>query len=218
LTSGRTREAVPLLVTLSSANPTDTTLSKGVAALQAWFGDEKELAATRQRLLAFANGTNEATTADRAAKACSIVASTDKAELEAVLTLARKAVQLGKPPQFLPYFQMALGMAEYRSDHFAEAEAALLAAAKGGVQYRHVPGTSAFFRAMSLFRQGKKEEARKLAIATAATMKPLPKDENNPLVGGADHDDLILWLAYKEAKALIKFETAPPPTAENSNK
>jgi hypothetical protein len=135
-----------------------------------------------------------------------------------VLTLARKAVQLGKPPHLLPYFQMALGMAEYRSDHFAEAEAALLGAAKSGEQYRHVPGTSAFFRAMSLFRKGKEEEARKLASATAATMKPLPKDENNPLVGGADHDDLILWLAYKEAKALIKFEAAPPPTAENSNK
>ena len=37
----------------------------------------------------------------------------------------------------------------------------------------------------------------------------LPKDENNPLAGDADHDDLILWLAYKEAKALIKFDAAP---------
>ncbi len=36
-------------------------------------------------------------------------------------------------------------------------------------------GTSAFFRAMSLFRQGKKDEARKLAIAAAAKMKPLRK-------------------------------------------
>ena len=37
-------------------------------------------------------------------------------------------------------------------------------------------------------------------------MKPLPRDENNPLAGDANHDDLILWLAYKEAKAMIKFE------------
>ena len=49
-------------------------------------------------------------------------------------------------------------------------------------------------------------------------MKPLPKDEKNPLASDADHDDLILWLAYKEAKAIIQFdmaaplrETAPPP-------
>ena len=34
-------------------------------------------------------------TAERAAKACSILPSTDKAELEAALALARKAVKLG---------------------------------------------------------------------------------------------------------------------------
>ena len=71
---------------------------------------------------------------------------------------------------------------------------------------------------MSLFRQGKEDEARKLAIAAAATMKPLPKDENNPLAGDANHDDLILWLAYKEAKAMIQFDAAPPPKAENDKK
>ena len=65
---------------------------------------------------------------------------------------------------------------------------------------------------MSLFRQGKKDEARKLATEAAAKMKPLPADEQNPLAGGADHDDLILWLAYKEAKALIGFD-APPAAA-----
>ena len=71
---------------------------------------------------------------------------------------------------------------------------------------------------MSLFRQGKADEARKLATAAAAKMKPLPADEQNPLAGGADHDDLILWLAYKEAKAMIKFDAAPaapaPPDAK----
>ena len=73
----------------SAANPSDTMFSLKVAALQAWFGQEKELAATRQRVLAYANGTSEATTADRAAKACSLLPSTDKAVLEAVLALAR---------------------------------------------------------------------------------------------------------------------------------
>jgi hypothetical protein len=40
-------------------------------------------------------------------------------------------------------------------------------------------------------------------------MKPLPKDEKNPLADKANHDDLILWLAYKEAKALIGFDATP---------
>ena len=83
--AGRTREAVPLLATASAANPKDTLLSLKVAALQAWFGQDKEFAATRQRILAFAKGTNDAATAERAAKACSLVPSTDKAELEAAL-------------------------------------------------------------------------------------------------------------------------------------
>jgi hypothetical protein len=47
-------------------------------------------------------------------------------------------------------------------------------------------------------------------------MKPFPKDENNPLsasgpdvAGNRLADNLILWLAYKEAKAMIQFEAAP---------
>ena len=47
----------------------------------------------------------------------------------------------------------------------------------------------------------------------AATMKSLPKDEKNPLAGGASLDDLMLWLAYKEVKVQIHLDTAAtPPT------
>jgi hypothetical protein len=71
---------------------------------------------------------------------------------------------------------------------------------------------------MSLFRQGKPDEARKLAIAAAAKMKSLPKDQQNPFANGAYYDDLILWLAYKEAKALIEFEAVPPLKGKNDKK
>jgi hypothetical protein len=83
---------------------------------------------------------------------------------------------------------------------------ALVAAAKAGPNNPQVTGIAAFYRAMSLFRQGKEAEARQLALAAAAQMKPLPKDEQNPLANNATHDDLILWLAYKEAEAMIKFD------------
>ena len=49
-------------------------------------------------------------------------------------------------------------------------------------------------------------------------MKPPVVDEQKPRIGGADADELIMWLAYKEAKAMIKFDAAPPPEAENSKK
>jgi tetratricopeptide (TPR) repeat protein len=200
------REALPV-----PAKPDDTVLLLRSAALQAWFGQDKELAETCRRGLALAKNTTVPETADRVAKGCCLRPSTEKAQLEAALALARKAVQLGKDSRNLPWFQMALGMAEYRSGHFAEADAALLAAAKGGENNPHVAGTSALYRAMSLFRQGKEDEARKLATAAAAEMKPLPKDEKNPLGGNASPDDLILWMAYKEAKPMLKFDAATSP-------
>ena len=209
--AGSTRDAIPYFAKASAANPEDTLLSLKVAALQAWFGQDKEYAATRQRLLAFARDTDEAVTAERAAKACSILSCTDKAELEAALALARRGVEVGKGGE---WNLLALGMAEYRSGNFAAAEKALLNAEKTNPENARVVGTSAFYRAMSLFREGRPDDARKVALAAAAIMKPLPADENNPLAGNAHYDDLILWLAHKEAKALIKFDAIPKPKSK----
>jgi hypothetical protein len=110
---------------------------------------------------------------------------------------------------------MALGMAEYRSSNDSAAEEALLAAAAAGKDNIFTTGTSAFFRATSVYRQGKPDEARRVAIAAAARMTPpLPKDENNPLAINASPEDAILWLAYKEAKAMIQFDAGTPTKAE----
>ena len=127
-------------------------------------------------------------------------------------------MELGKGGEWWEWRLLALGMAEYRSGNDAAADRDPARRREGRPEQPHVTGTSAFYRAMSLFRQGKPDEARKLAIAAAAKMKPLPKDEQNPLAGGANHDDLILWLAYKEAKALIKFDAAPAAPATPDGK
>jgi eukaryotic-like serine/threonine-protein kinase len=74
---------------------------------------------------------------------------------------------------------MALGMAEYRSGDFAQADAALISLSTGAQNNSELTGTAAYYRAMSLFRQGRKDDARKLATEAAATMKPLPTDEKN---------------------------------------
>jgi tetratricopeptide (TPR) repeat protein len=212
--AGRTREAVSYLAKASPANPNDTLLSLKVAALQAWFGQDKEFAATRRKILAFARGTRDWSVADRAAKACSILPATDKADLAAALALGRTGVQVERNGWTL----LALGMAEYRSGNNAAAQEALVAAATADPNNPIVTGIAAFNRAMSLFRQGKRDEARKVALAAAAQMKPLPKDEQNPLANNTNWDDLILWLAYKEAKSMIKFDAAPPRKAENHKK
>ncbi len=108
---------------------------------------------------------------------------------------------------------MALGMAEYRSGHFAEADAALTAAMNDPGKNNTVSGTSAFYPAMGLFRQGKTDLARKLATEAIAKMKPLPLDEQKPLLGGGDENDVVMWLAYKEAKAMIQFDATPAARA-----
>jgi tetratricopeptide (TPR) repeat protein len=212
--AGRTRESVPLLVSASVDNPKDTLLSLKVAALQAWLGQEEEFAATRQRILAFARDTDDATTAERAAKACSILPSSEEAELEVALAFGRTAVRLGKGKDSWDWYLLALGMAEYRSGNYGAAADTLFSAEKAGPTNRFVTGTAPFYRALSLFRQGKEDEARNLATLAAAKMKPLPRDDNNPLAD-ADHDDLILWLAYKEASAVVRFDIAPPPKRAN---
>jgi tetratricopeptide (TPR) repeat protein len=181
-----------------------------VAAQQAWLGQEQEWAATCERGLSLARDTKSAMLADRVAKMCSLRPSNDK-RCRAALLLARRAVELGKGHRYLGFFQMALGMAEYRSGHFAEADAALLAAMEAGKYSPQILGPSAFYRALSLFRQGKPDEARQLATQAAAKMKPPPKDANNFLPYQADY---FGWLAYREAKDAIKFDEKSGAGAE----
>ena len=135
----------------------------------------------------------------------------DRAKLDAALALGRTAVKPDDKTSYRPWRQLATGMAAYRSGDDPACDAALLSAGEAGEDIPAVAGTSAFYRAMSLHRRGRVDEARTLATEAAATMKPLPADAQNPLAGGADHDDLILSLAYQEAKALIGFD--PPPAA-----
>jgi WD40 repeat protein len=204
LAAGRERDAVPHLAILSAASPHDLEMALKVGALQAWFGMDEAYAATCVRSLTFAKGLSDPKAMQVMARICCVRPTADKARQEAVLALARKAVELDKKNLAC---RLALGMAEYRSGHFAEADAALIALKE--------PGVGAFYRAMSLHRQGKKDEARKLATEAAARLRniPLPRDEKKPLEGGhrpIAPNALIMWLTYKEAKALIGFDEAPP--------
>ena len=218
------RRTVAIRQKLVDDNPSDIDLRDGlsydylrIAARQAWFGQDKELSSACEKLLSLAKDTEDPALADKAAKCCSL-RQADPRRCEAALVLARRAVEQGKGSQGLVDFEMALGMAEYRSGHFAEADAALTAAMNDPGNNNAVSSTSAFYRAMGLFRQGKTDLARKLATEAAAKMKPLPVDEQKPLLGGGDADDLIMWLAYKEAKAMIQFDATPAAPAQHHTK
>lgn len=111
---------------------------------------------------------------------------------------------------------MGLGIAEYRAGKHEAAAETLLTVIGDGQQ--HISVTSAFYLAMSLSRQGKDDEARMVAMEAISRMRPLPIDDDNPLAGGGNHDDLILWMACKEARAILKLDAAPASRAEPGGK
>jgi hypothetical protein len=186
-----------------------------VAALQVWLDQETDYVATCRRMLLWATDPKEPAEAERVAKITSLRKQKDPELREAALKMAQRAVELGRDmPGSLPWYQLSLGMAEYRSGHFAAADEALQAAIKGvagdnSEQHRYiVGGTAVFYQAMSFIQQGKINEARALFAETEAKMKLLPTEDQNPTAGNIYqddfyHDDLILWLACKEAQAML---------------
>jgi serine/threonine protein kinase len=197
-TAGRWQDAMKLKADYARWDARD--LNAELLAVQAWFGREAEYAETRSRLLKWAENTSVPTTAERAAKASLLLPLPDAEAVDRAWTLARRAVEGGRDHQFLGWFQLALGMAEYRRRNYVAAEHALLEAQS------MAPLNSGFFRAMSLYQRGQVSQARDLFQATAKRMRPLPDDHLNPLAGGASGDDIIVWLAYREAKALLGMD------------
>ncbi len=211
--AGRASEAISLLTQASEARPMDADAWLALAAWQAWFGLASDYEITGSRALQQVAGTDQALTADRAAKACCLRPSTNPLQLAKALGLARQAVELGKTNTMLPIFELGLGMAEYRNGQYAAAEKNLTEAQQGLGPFPEMAGAARFFCAMCLFRQNRSEEGRKLFSQAEALMPPLPADERKPQVDGSlvDKNLLISWLAYKETKTLLGGLSSLPP-------
>ena len=163
------------------------------AATQAWFRQEKEYSATCDRVLKLANDTKVPTTAERAAKICSLLPS----DAQDPRGCARARPACGGPREGTRSLSTSRWQSAWPNTAavIMQRPMRLLAAAELGKNNYYVSCTTAFYRAMSLFRQGKEAEARKLASEAVVKMKPLPVDENHPLAGSDNADDLILWMA-----------------------
>jgi eukaryotic-like serine/threonine-protein kinase len=215
LRAGQFADAIPLLTDASTRNPGDTVSALTVAAVQVWVGNEADHVVTCQRMLKWAANAKKSEDVERVAKLSCLRPIDDIQRRDATLALARKAVKLAQGNgAVLPWAHVALGMAEYRSGHDAAADEALTTAkntaATTGPYRSHTEGTASFYRAMSLFRQGKQTEAREVFNGAQARMKPLPANEKDPLAAaGTDHEDLILWLAFKEARTLLNESGKP---------
>ena len=174
-----------------------------LAALQLWSGDPEGYAATRERLLRWAAGSTNVTALEWVAKLASLDAASPPPERAAALALARRAAGSKADPEHRPWHLLALGLAEFRHGNHAAAEAALAEAARppaGPVPWDQalLESTAGFYRAMNLVALGQDEEARRLFNAAAGQLKP------------PNADDLIAWLALREARARLAGAAAPP--------
>ena len=216
--AGRRPRAGPRLAgKCARANPTDTGYLPDLATLHAWLGNEADFNAACRRLIEQAEGTNTPADAGRAATVYCLRPSTDADLMARALKFARRAVELGKADSLLPRFQMALGMAEYREGHYLAAEATLAAALQSSGDPL-IEKTSQLFRAMSLFQQGRQDEARERLGEIEARMAPGPADAGKPPRDGeqAAADERILRLVHREAGSLLQAASRNSPPATRS--
>jgi serine/threonine protein kinase/tetratricopeptide (TPR) repeat protein len=209
---GRGREAITLVQQLCELEPKSPDWPLALATYQTWFGLDTDYQATCKRLVEAAERPDQAWLAEVASRACCLRPSTNAALLNPALELARKAAESNKTNAWT---LLAVGLAEYRNGHYAAAEQTLTLPEQAkqtltkeeqaSGKWQQIEGTARLFRAMSVFGQGRTNEARTLFRQAEQQMTPFPKDEGKPFADiepmNQSYDLLIWWLACKEARS-----------------
>ncbi len=172
-----------------------------LAALEVWFGRQPEHAVLCRQLIEWAACQPKLTPKGRAAAVANLRPLADLQLQATALDLARQAAE-GATQPWRGWYQLTLGVAEYRNGHYPEASCVLTAvevSGSGEARYECRTATARFFRAMLLFRQGQETAARQLFSETERKIPPPPA----AAVEGADYDELMRWLACKEARELL---------------
>ena len=217
---GRSQEALDLMAKSCELSPGASDWFLDLAAWQVWFGRDADYEATRHRLFEKGGERDDPTDpgwAEQRARVLCLTPSTNTALLAKALDLARRAVGLEYPAtEWMRWHQLALGLAEYRNGQYEAAAKTLEVAEQPVVSplriYGDLPSMARMFRALSLFRLGRTQAARQLFKETEGQIPPLPPDEGRPVAEGLpfNHDLVICWLAYKEAKSVINGSDAKP--------
>jgi tetratricopeptide (TPR) repeat protein len=210
--AGRSGEAIAVLSKVCTDSPSDSDAWLTLAAWQAWFGNRSDFEATCSSFVKQAQAKDQGTPMMRAAKAACLLPSFDPALLAEALNLAKHGVELKKDSAWLPWYQLSLGLAEYRSGQYADAEQTLADSLQTIGKHQDILETPLFFRALSLFQLDRIEEARKLFSEAEKQMPPFPQDQTKPILDGslASHDVIICWLACKEARSVLNKPGARP--------
>ena len=145
--------------------------------------------------------TTDLPTMERIAKA-SLVLAAEGAELEIAGKLADAAVTLGVKHEYLPYFQFAEGLAQYRRGQFHDGIAMQqMVIAAPSVLQRDVQAYAVL--AMAHHRLDASPQARAALTKAEELAAALPPNATDKDLGGNWQDVLIAKLLLSEAKALM---------------
>ncbi|HTB83611.1 MAG TPA: tetratricopeptide repeat protein [Candidatus Sulfotelmatobacter sp.] len=203
--AGKPDEAMATLKKICDLYPADSDARVSLAAWQVWFGKTNDFEIMRTSYLRSVSDGDTAYRDEAVSKAYSLVPSSDSEMLAKAVGLARQGVELREGTPGRSWYYLSLGMIEYRSGQYTNAEQDLATAAQTAGKYLDVLPTAGFFRAMCLFRENRVEEARQLFTETTSQMPAPPKNQWRPVLSGkaATHDIVIAWLAWREAKGLL---------------
>jgi serine/threonine-protein kinase len=165
-----------------------------------------------QAMLARFGSTNHPPIAERTAKA-SLLLPMAAADIAIANRLADTAVTVGKDAEWLPFFQFAKGLAEYRQGHFDVAlEWTALALTHHGSDYRDAQAYAV--QAMAHKQLNHTNEAHlALAAGNEIAENKLPKLDSED-VGNAWHDVVMANILLREARLLIENKPAASETSK----
>ena len=178
-----------------------TGMAGAVAIEYAWERKIEEHARLIHRLSNLVTDSKDYEVLEQVARVVCIAPNADTATFQNAVKLVSKAQEFGKDdPEFQGIARLTLGMVLYRAGEFAEAEAVL--STWKSFHEGYIGGSSSFFLAMALFRQGNEEAARDLFAVAREKMSTRPEKEDEQ-IKGMDHYHIFVWLACREADALI---------------
>jgi len=188
-----------------ASSPTDSVEAMRLAVLLSSMGLQAEHEDFSREVLLSKKDTTTPASAERAAKCYAIApGATNAALLDAALVLARHAVELGRQNEYLAWYQLALGLVEYRRGEYAQAAETLAGAQTS--DHPQVRGPALMLHAMTQFRLGQKDHAGKL-LAEAETLLGELLQPNPHYSTAGWPDELICRMLHREARQLLDAGT-----------
>jgi serine/threonine protein kinase len=203
--SGRWTHAASDATVLLAHDPDNHENFHTLAPLLVQLGNLAEYKRLCRTILAKFSGTTNPVVADRMAKDCLILPSSE-VDAESTAALADEAVNHRSPPSTSPYFDFCKALGEFRIGHYEEAIRWAQLPAHG--QYPNPKASATAVIAMSRFKLGQPDPARtSLSNCNAIIEKQLPRADQDL---GTDWRDLIIAHSLRdEAEKLILSADGP---------